>query len=56
MTVREYMDKRNPTTYGKRVRVIDLRKGDGTREWLMYAERKVVRVSITTKILYIYVD
>lgn len=55
MTVQEYLEKRSANTYGKTVRVVSLTRGPQGRNWLTYADCEVVKISITTKFIFIYV-
>jgi len=50
LTVGQYMDRRNPEFYGKRIRIIG---ADGT--WLDNVDREVEKVKITEKWIFIYV-
>ena len=53
MTVKEYLDRRVNGSR-KKIRVIDPLRG-GYGDWTLYADRQVLRVSASTKYLFIYV-
>lgn len=55
MTVKEYLDKRDKTLYGRKIRVIDPMSHGGYHEWTYYADRTVTRVSVSNKFIFIYV-
>jgi hypothetical protein len=56
MTVKQYLENRSSATYGKKVRVIDLRDNKNTGDWTLYAERPIFRVNVTTKYIFIYIN
>ena len=55
MTVREYLDKRDKTLYGRKIRVIDPISRGGDHDWTYYADRIVTRISVSNKYIFIYV-
>ena len=55
LTVKEYLDKRNHKTYGKKVRIIDPTSRGGYSDWTQFADRPIFKISITTKFIFIYV-
>jgi hypothetical protein len=55
MTVQEYLEKRNANTYGKTIRVISLTRGAKGSDWTLYSDCEVLKISVTTKFIFIYV-
>lgn len=56
MTVREYMDKRSATQGFRKVRVISLSSKSGVGDWTLYADRKIIKINVTSKYTFIYVQ
>lgn len=50
LTVAQYIDRRDPANYGKRIRLVGV---DGT--WLDHKTAEVERVKVTEKWVFIYV-
>lgn len=55
MTVKQYLDKRDKTSYGKKIRIIDPMSNGGSGDWTIYADRFITRVSVSNKYIFIYV-
>lgn len=55
MTVKEYLDKRGKELYKKKIRVIDVNSHGGFKDWTLFMDRKILKISVTTTILFIYV-
>ena len=55
MTVQEYLNKRSANTYGKKIRIVSLSCGSKGGDWTPYADCEIVKISVTTKFIFIYV-
>lgn len=56
MTVKTYLEKRHPSTYGKKIRIIDITLNKNNYDdWTQSANRNIIRVSVTNKFIFIYI-
>jgi hypothetical protein len=55
LTVKEYLDKRSRETYKRKIRVIDINGHGGYKDWTLFADRQVLKVSVTASTIFLYV-
>ena len=56
MTLKEYLDKRNKETYGKRVRVLNQKTRRNCGNCVDNFNSTVVSTKVTSKYLFVFID
>lgn len=56
MTVKEYLDARNNSTYGKKIRILSQKTGRNCGNCVNNFNQAVSATKITSKYLFIYID
>lgn len=56
MTVKEYLDARNNSTYGKKIRILNQKTGRNCGNCVNNFNQTVSATKITSKYLFIYID
>ena len=56
MTVKEYLDTRNNSTYGKKIRILSQKTGRNCGNCVNNFNHAVSATKITSKYLFIYID
>ena len=56
MTLKEYLEKRNSTTYGKKIRVLSAKTRKNAGNCVDNFNSTVVSTKVTSKYLFVFVD